>query len=73
MCKLVILLAAMVPWLTTLESFAQVITIENVELKRENTQFGGPMLAISTCVALLLLVSGTYFFRRMEQTFADVV
>ena len=33
----------------------------------------GPMLAISTCVALLLLVSGAYFFRRMERTFADVV
>jgi len=33
----------------------------------------GPMLAISTLVALALLVSGALYFRRMERTFADVV
>jgi len=31
------------------------------------------MLAISTLVALALLVSGALYFRRMERTFADVV
>jgi len=33
----------------------------------------GPMLAVSTLVALALLVSGALYFRRMEKTFADVV
>ena len=33
----------------------------------------GPMLALSALVAVLLLVSGAYYFRRMEKTFADVV
>jgi lipopolysaccharide transport system permease protein len=32
----------------------------------------GPMLAVSTVVALLLLVSGAYYFRRMERTFSDI-
>ena len=33
----------------------------------------GPMLAVSVLVTLVLLVSGAYYFRRMEKTFADVV
>jgi lipopolysaccharide transport system permease protein len=33
----------------------------------------GPLLLDSTAVALLLLVSGALYFRRMERTFADVV
>jgi lipopolysaccharide transport system permease protein len=33
----------------------------------------GPMMVVSTLVALMLLVSGAYYFRRMEKTFADVV
>ncbi len=32
-----------------------------------------PSLGISTAVIALLLVSGLYYFRRMERTFADVV
>ena len=32
-----------------------------------------PMLAVSTLVALALLMSGALYFRRMEKTFADVV
>ena len=31
------------------------------------------MTALSAVVALLLLVSGTFYFRRMEKTFADVI
>jgi len=30
-------------------------------------------LAVSTVVVLALLVSGLYFFKRMERTFADIV
>ena len=33
----------------------------------------GPMLMISVPVALVLLISGALYFRRMEKTFADVV
>ena len=33
----------------------------------------GPILAASGIAALLLMVSGAYYFRRMERTFADVV
>jgi lipopolysaccharide transport system permease protein len=33
----------------------------------------GPMIVVSSIVALGLLVSGTFYFRRQEKTFADVV
>ena len=33
----------------------------------------GPMVAVSTVIALILLVSGLFYFRRMERTFADMV
>jgi homopolymeric O-antigen transport system permease protein len=33
----------------------------------------GPIVALSSLVAIGLLVSGAYYFRRMERTFADVV
>ncbi len=33
----------------------------------------GPMIAISSAAAVILLVSGAYYFRRMEKTFADVI
>ena len=33
----------------------------------------GPMIAVSAVVALTLLISGLFYFRRMEKTFADVI
>jgi len=33
----------------------------------------GPIIIVSVLAALALLVSGAYYFRRMEKTFADVV
>ncbi len=33
----------------------------------------GPMVAVSSAVALALLVGGALYFRRLERTFADVV
>jgi lipopolysaccharide transport system permease protein len=33
----------------------------------------GLMLAVSTTIAVILLVSGLFYFRRMERTFADMV
>lgn len=33
----------------------------------------GPMLAVSTTIAIILLITGLFYFRRMERTFADMV
>ena len=33
----------------------------------------GAMIVVSSVAALALLVSGAFYFRRMERTFADVV
>jgi lipopolysaccharide transport system permease protein len=33
----------------------------------------GPIVAMSACSAIVLLISGMFYFRRMERTFADVV
>jgi lipopolysaccharide transport system permease protein len=33
----------------------------------------GPMLFVSAFVTIILLVSGAFYFRRMEKTFADVI
>jgi len=33
----------------------------------------GPIVIISSLMAIGLLISGAYYFRRMEKTFADVV
>jgi lipopolysaccharide transport system permease protein len=33
----------------------------------------GPMTAVSAVASLLLLISGAFYFRRMEQSFADVL
>jgi len=33
----------------------------------------GPIIFVSTLAALTILISGAFYFRRMEKTFADVV
>jgi lipopolysaccharide transport system permease protein len=33
----------------------------------------GPMILVSALVALALFVSGAFYFRRMEQGFADLL
>jgi lipopolysaccharide transport system permease protein len=33
----------------------------------------GPIISVSSFTAVGLLISGAYYFRRMEKTFADVV
>jgi lipopolysaccharide transport system permease protein len=38
-----------------------------------NASAPGPMIGISAAVAVLLLVTGAFYFRRMERNFADVV
>ncbi len=33
----------------------------------------GPMIIVSSCAALLILIGGAFYFRKMEKTFADLV
>lgn len=33
----------------------------------------GPIIAVSTSAAIVILVTGAFYFRRMERTFADIV
>jgi lipopolysaccharide transport system permease protein len=33
----------------------------------------GPMVAVSAVIAVVILISGMFYFRRMERTFADMV
>jgi lipopolysaccharide transport system permease protein len=33
----------------------------------------GPMLAVSSVIAIMVLISGLFYFRRMERTFADQI
>ncbi|HEX7997145.1 MAG TPA: ABC transporter permease [Pyrinomonadaceae bacterium] len=37
------------------------------------TEAPGPLLAVSVVAVILILVGGLYYFRRMEETFADIV
>jgi lipopolysaccharide transport system permease protein len=33
----------------------------------------GPMFVVSALASVALLISGAFYFRRMEKTFADIV
>ena len=33
----------------------------------------GPMLMVSTLAAVIILISGAFYFRRTERTFADLI
>ena len=33
----------------------------------------GPIVAVSACVTVIVLVTGVFYFRRLEKTFADIV
>ncbi len=62
------------PWRTlyAINPMAGVVEGFRWALIGTNTQ-PGPMIAVSSVVAVCLLVSGAFYFRRMERTFADVV
>lgn len=62
------------PWRTLYGLNPMVGVVEGFRWALVGTQTApGPMLAASTAAALVILVSGLYYFRRMERTFADVV
>jgi lipopolysaccharide transport system permease protein len=62
------------PWRTVcgLNPMAGVVEGFRWSLLGANTQ-PGPLIAVSSLMAVLIVVSGAYYFRRMERTFADVV
>jgi lipopolysaccharide transport system permease protein len=33
----------------------------------------GPIIAVSAAASLLILITGAFYFRKMERTFADIV
>jgi lipopolysaccharide transport system permease protein len=62
------------PWRTLYGLNPMVGVVEGFRWALLGTQSApGPMILVSALVALGLLVSGAYYFRRMEKSFADVV
>jgi lipopolysaccharide transport system permease protein len=62
------------PWRTVYGLNPMAGVIEGFRWALLGTQTGpGPLIIVSSCVALLLLISGAFYFRRMEKTFADIV
>jgi len=62
------------PWQTVYGLNPMVGVIEGFRWALLGTATGpGPLIAVSSLVALLVLVAGAFYFRRMETTFADVV
>ncbi len=62
------------PWRTLYGVNPMVGVVEGFRWALLGTQPApGPIVIVSSTVALAVLVSGTYYFRRLEKTFADVV
>jgi lipopolysaccharide transport system permease protein len=62
------------PWRTLYSINPMVGVVEGFRWALLGTETApGPMLIVSSLAALALLVSGTFYFRRLEKTFADVV
>lgn len=62
------------PWRTIYGLNPMVGVVEGFRwaLLRTNTA-PGPLIAVSSAAAVLILVTGAFYFRRMEKTFADIV
>jgi len=62
------------PWRTIYGLNPMVGVVEGFRwaLLRTNTA-PGPIIAVSASAAIVILISGAFYFRRMEKTFADIV
>lgn len=62
------------PWRTIYGLNPMVGVVEGFRwaLLRTNTA-PGPIIAVSSLAAIVILVTGAFYFRRMEKTFADIV
>ncbi|WP_372724473.1 ABC transporter permease [Novipirellula sp.] len=62
------------PWRTLYGINPMVGVVEGFRWALAGTETApGPMIAVSTVVSILILISGAFYFRRMEKSFADVV
>jgi lipopolysaccharide transport system permease protein len=61
------------PWRTIYGINPMVGVVEGFRWALLGSQPPGPMMILSILVTVILLVSGAFYFRRMEKTFADVV
>jgi lipopolysaccharide transport system permease protein len=62
------------PWRTVYGLNPMAGVVEGFRWALLGTDTGpGPMTVVSAVVALILLISGAFYFRRMEQGFADVL
>jgi lipopolysaccharide transport system permease protein len=61
------------PWRTIYGLNPMVGVVEGFRWSLLNTRPPGPMILLSAIMAILLLVSGAYYFRKMERQFADIV
>jgi lipopolysaccharide transport system permease protein len=61
------------PWRTLYGLNPMAGVVEGFRWALLGTPAPGRLILLSAAVALLLLISGALYFRRMEQTFADVV
>jgi lipopolysaccharide transport system permease protein len=62
------------PWRTIYGLNPMVGVVEGFRwaLLRTNTA-PGPIIAVSAAAAIVILITGAFYFRRMEKTFADIV
>jgi lipopolysaccharide transport system permease protein len=62
------------PWRTVYGLNPMVGVVEGFRWALLNTNTKpGPMIMVSSVAAVVLLISGAFYFRRMEKTFADLV
>ena len=62
------------PWRTLYGLNPMAGVVEGFRWALLGTQTGpGLMVGLSALVAVLLLISGAFYFRRMERTFADII
>jgi lipopolysaccharide transport system permease protein len=61
------------PWRTVYAINPMVGVVEGFRWALLETAPPGPMIIVSSLASVLLLVSGAFYFRRMEKTYADLV
>jgi lipopolysaccharide transport system permease protein len=61
------------PWRTLYGLNPMVGVVEGFRWALVGTHPPGSMMALSALISILLLISGAFYFRRVERTFADVV
>ena len=62
------------PWRTIYGLNPMVGVIEGFRWALLGSDVGpGPMVAVSTVVSIVVLISGAFYFKRMERNFADIV